>query len=44
MYRPNLERPDKGGKILSVSAEEMSEIERRLIAEINKVLAASNKT
>jgi hypothetical protein len=44
IVKADFEKLAQGGKILSVSAEEMSEIERRLIAEINKVLAASNKT
>ncbi len=34
----------QGGRILSVSAEEVAEIERSLIREINKALASPNKT
>ncbi len=34
----------QGGRILSVSAEEVAEIERSLIREINKALASANKT
>jgi hypothetical protein len=44
IVKADFEKLAQGGKILSVSAEEMSEIERRLIAEVNKALAASNKT
>jgi len=34
----------QGGRILSVSAEETAEIERRLIGEVSKALAAPSKT
>ncbi len=44
VVKADFEKLAQGGKILSVSAEEMTEIERRLIAEINKALAASNRT
>jgi hypothetical protein len=44
IVKADFEKLAQGGKILSVSVEEMSEIERRLIAEVNKALAASNKT
>jgi len=44
IVKADFEKLAQGGKILSVSADEMSEIERRLIAEVNKALAASNKT
>ena len=44
VVKADFEKLAQGGKILSVSAEEVTEIERRLIAEVNKALAASNKT
>jgi hypothetical protein len=44
IVKADFEKLAQGGKILSVSAEEITEIERRLIAEVNKALAASNKT
>jgi hypothetical protein len=44
VVKADFEKLAQGGKILSVSAEEVSEIERRLIAEVNKALAASTKT
>ncbi len=42
--KAEFEKLAQGGRILSVSAEETAEIERRLIAEINKALAAPSKT
>jgi uncharacterized membrane protein len=42
--KADFEKLAQGGRILSVSAEEAAEIERSLIGEINKSLAASNKT
>ena len=42
--KADFEKLAQGGRILSVSAEEAAEIERSLIGEINKALAASNKT
>jgi hypothetical protein len=42
--RAEFERVAQGGRILSVSTEETAEIERRLISEINKVLANPSKT
>ena len=44
VVKADFEKLAQGGKILSVSAEEIAEIERRLIAEVNKALAASSKT
>lgn len=44
VVKADFEKLAQGGKILSVSAEEVTEIERRLIAEVNKALAASTKT
>jgi hypothetical protein len=44
VVKADFEKLAQGGKILSVSAEEITEIERRLIAEVNKALAASSKT
>ncbi|HEY6972910.1 MAG TPA: hypothetical protein VI359_01275 [Nitrospiraceae bacterium] len=44
VVKADFEKLAQGGKILSVSAEEVTEIERRLIAEVNKALAASSKT
>jgi hypothetical protein len=44
IVKADFEKLAQGGKILSVSAEEVTEIERRLIAEVNKALAASSKT
>lgn len=43
VVKADFEKLAQGGKILSVSADEISEIERRLIAEVNKALAASTK-
>lgn len=42
--KAEFERVAQGGRILSVSREEMSEIEHRLINEINKALANLAKT
>lgn len=42
--KADFEKLAQGGRILSVSAEEAAEIERSLIGEINKALAAANKT
>lgn len=42
--KAEFERLAQGGRILSVSHEETSEIERRLISEINKALDNQNKT
>ncbi|MDF0666201.1 MAG: hypothetical protein P0119_09020 [Nitrospira sp.] len=42
--KAEFERVAQGGRILSVSREEMSEIEHRLINEINKALANPAKT
>ena len=44
VVKADFEKLAQGGKILSVSAEEVTEIERRLIAEVNKALASSSKT
>ncbi len=42
--RAEFEKVAQGGRILSVSQEETSEIERRLIGEIHKALDAQSKT
>ena len=42
--KADFEKLAQGGRILSVSVEEAAEIERSLIGEINKALAAVNKT
>jgi restriction endonuclease Mrr len=42
--KAEFEKVAQGGRILSVSAEETAEIERRLIGEITKALEASSKT
>ena len=42
--KADFEKLAQGGRILSVSAEEVAEIERSLIREINKALASSSKT
>jgi hypothetical protein len=42
--KADFEKVAQGGRILSVSAEETEEIERRLIGEIGKALEASSKT
>lgn len=42
--KADFEKLAQGGRILSVSAEETAEIERRLIGEIIKALAAPSKT
>ncbi|MEO6545227.1 MAG: hypothetical protein ABIP05_14425 [Nitrospiraceae bacterium] len=42
--KADFEKLAQGGRILSVSAEEAAEIERSLIGEINKALAAANRT
>ncbi len=42
--KADFEKLAQGGRILSVSVEEAAEIERSLIGEINKALAAANKT
>ncbi|MEX5216805.1 MAG: hypothetical protein AB7G68_01075 [Nitrospiraceae bacterium] len=41
--KADFEKLMQGGRVLSVSAEETAEIERRLIAEINKAVAAPSK-
>jgi hypothetical protein len=40
----DFEKLAQGGRILSVSTEEVAEIERSLIREINKALASPSKT
>jgi hypothetical protein len=42
--KADFEKLAQGGRILSVSAEEVAEIERSLIREINKALTSPNKT
>lgn len=42
--KAEFEKLAQGGRILSVSAEETAEIERRLISEVNKALASPSKT
>jgi hypothetical protein len=42
--KADFEKLAQGGRVLSVSAEEVAEIERSLIREINKALASPNKT
>jgi len=42
--KAEFEKVAQGGRILSVSAEETTEIERRLIGEINRALDAPGKT
>ena len=42
--KAEFEKLAQGGRILSVSAEETAEIERRLINEVNKALASPSKT
>lgn len=42
--KADFEKLAQGGRILSVSAEEVAEIERSLIREIDKVLASPSKT
>ena len=42
--KADFEKLAQGGRVLSVSAEEIAEIERSLIREINKALATPNKT
>jgi len=42
--KADFEKLAQGGRILSVSAEEVAEIERSLIREINKALASPGKT
>jgi chromosome segregation ATPase len=42
--KAEFEKLAQGGRLLSVSAEETAEIERRLIAEISKALEAPSKT
>jgi hypothetical protein len=42
--KADFEKLAQGGRILSVSLEETAEIERRLIGEIGKALAAPSKT
>ena len=44
MVKAEFEKLAQGGRILSVSAEETAEIERRLIGEVSKALAAPSKT
>jgi len=41
--KAEFEKLMQGGRVLTVSAEETAEIERRLIAEINKAVAAPSK-
>jgi hypothetical protein len=41
--KADFEKLIQGGRVLEVSAEETAEIERRLIAEINKAVAAPSK-
>ncbi len=41
--KADFEKLVQGGRVLTVSAEETAEIERRLIAEINKAVAAPSK-
>ncbi len=42
--KAEFEKLAQGGRILSVSAEETAEIERRLIGEVSKALASTSKT
>ena len=42
--KADFEKLAQGGRVLSVSSEEVAEIERSLIREINKALASPNKT
>lgn len=42
--KADFEKLAQGGRVLSVSAEEVAEIERSLIREINKALASPSKT
>jgi hypothetical protein len=42
--KAEFEKLAQGGRILSVSPEETAEIERRLIGEVSKALAAPQKT
>jgi hypothetical protein len=42
--KAEFEKVAQGGRILSVSADETIEIERRLIGEISRALEASGKT
>jgi hypothetical protein len=42
--KADFEKLAQGGRVLSVSAEEVAEIERSLIREINKALASGSKT
>ena len=42
--KADFEKLAQGGRVLSVSAEEVAEIERSLIREINKALASISKT
>ena len=42
--KADFEKLAQGGRILSVSAEEVAEIERSLIREIDKALASPSKT
>ena len=42
--KADFEKLAQGGRILSVSAEEVAEIERSLIREINKALSSPSKT
>ncbi|HJS66597.1 MAG TPA: hypothetical protein VJ760_04625 [Nitrospiraceae bacterium] len=42
--KADFEKLAQGGRILSVSAEEVAEIERSLLREINKALASPSKT
>jgi hypothetical protein len=42
--KAEFEKLAQGGRVLSVSAEETAEIERRLIGEVSKALAAPSKT
>ncbi len=44
IVKAEFEKVAQGGRILSVSAEETAEIERRFIGEVSKALAAPSKT
>ena len=41
--KADFEKLVQGGRVLPVNAEETADIERRLIAEINKAISASSK-
>ena len=42
--KADFEKLAQGGRVLSVSAEEIAEIERSLLREVNKALASPSKT